>query len=95
MNGLNCELALAQLHSPMYVTCFSRIMILLMNPTKSISAHVQDVFDIENSEPMLDLSPKVTLTESNRIVWAAPGSVETFTSAFTSSGVFEDPFFDI
>lgn len=48
------------------------------------------VSGIDYSEPMLDLSPKVTLTESDGIVWAGPGSVKTFASAFTSSGVFED-----
>lgn len=46
---------------------------------------------IDYSKPMLDLAPKVvTLTERDGIVWADPGSVETFTSAFTSSGLFED-----
>ena len=48
------------------------------------------VSGIDYSEPILDLSPKVTLTESDGIVWAGPRSVETFTSAFTSSGIFED-----
>ena len=59
---------------------FSRAIYITSSPISGINY----------SEPILDLSPKVTLTKSDGIVWAGPGSVKTFILVFTSSGVFED-----